>query len=37
MVTFLDTKEPFIFQLVAVLADPNGRIFPEIKTTIIGN
>jgi alanyl-tRNA synthetase len=29
--TFLDTKEPFIFQLVAVLADQMGEFFPEIK------
>jgi alanyl-tRNA synthetase len=35
--TFLDTKEPFIFQLVAVLADQMGEFFPKLKTTIIGN
>ncbi|WP_366186945.1 alanine--tRNA ligase [Flavobacterium ovatum] len=29
--TFLDTKEPFIFELVAVLADQMGEFFPEIK------
>lgn len=29
--TFLDTKEPFIYQLVAVLADQMGEFFPEIK------
>jgi alanyl-tRNA synthetase len=29
--TFLDTKEPFIFKLVAVLADQMGAFFPEIK------
>ena len=29
--TFLDTKEPFIFQLVAVLADQMGEFFPEIR------
>ena len=29
--TFLDTKEPFIFELVAVLADQMGAFFPEIK------
>lgn len=30
--TFLNTKEPFIFQLVAVLADQMGEFFPEIKS-----
>ena len=30
--TFLNTKEPFIFQLVAVLADQMGAFFPEIKS-----
>ncbi|MEN9910415.1 MAG: hypothetical protein RLZZ540_3574 [Bacteroidota bacterium] len=29
--TFLGTKEPFINQLVAVLADQMGEFFPEIK------
>ncbi|WP_418262181.1 alanine--tRNA ligase [Flavobacterium faecale] len=29
--TFLNTKEPFIFELVAVLADQMGEFFPEIK------
>jgi len=29
--TFLDTKEPFINQLVAVLANQMGEFFPEIK------
>jgi alanyl-tRNA synthetase len=29
--TFLNTKEPFIYQLVAVLADQMGDFFPEIK------
>ena len=29
--TFLNTKEPFINQLVAVLADQMGEFFPEIK------
>ena len=29
--TFLDTKEPFIFELVQVLADQMGEFFPEIK------
>ncbi|MBQ0907922.1 alanine--tRNA ligase [Flavobacterium sp. F-328] len=29
--TFLDTKEPFINKLVAVLADQMGEFFPEIK------
>jgi alanyl-tRNA synthetase len=30
--TFLDTKEAFIYQLVAVLADQMGEFFPEIKS-----
>ncbi|OCB78099.1 alanine--tRNA ligase [Flavobacterium crassostreae] len=30
--TFLDTKEPFIYQLVAVLAEQMGAFFPEIKS-----
>ncbi|WP_284651429.1 alanine--tRNA ligase [Flavobacterium terrisoli] len=30
--TFLNTKEPFINKLVAVLADQMGEFFPEIKT-----
>ena len=30
--TFLNTKEPFIYQLVAVLANQMGEFFPEIKT-----
>ncbi|WNM19109.1 alanine--tRNA ligase [Flavobacterium capsici] len=30
--TFLDTKEPFINQLVAVLANQMGEFFPEIKS-----
>ena len=30
--TFLDTKEPFIYQLVAVLANQMGAFFPEIKS-----
>ncbi|MBS7785741.1 alanine--tRNA ligase [Flavobacterium sp. CYK-55] len=30
--TFLNTKEPFINQLVAVLAEQMGAFFPEIKT-----
>jgi alanyl-tRNA synthetase len=30
--TFLDTKEPFIFKLVEVLADQMGEFFPEIKS-----
>ncbi len=30
--TFLDTKEPFIYQLVEVLATQMGDFFPEIKT-----
>jgi alanyl-tRNA synthetase len=29
--TFLNTKEPFIYQLVAVLADQMGDFFPEIR------
>ena len=29
--TFLNTKEPFVYQLVAVLADQMGDFFPEIK------
>jgi alanyl-tRNA synthetase len=29
--TFLNTKEPFIFQLVEVLANQMGTFFPEIK------
>lgn len=29
--TFLDTKEPFIYKLVAVLANQMGEFFPEIK------
>ncbi len=29
--TFLNTKEPFIHKLVAVLADQMGEFFPEIK------
>ena len=29
--TFLDTKEPFIYQLVSVLANQMGEFFPEIK------
>ena len=29
--TFLDTKEPFIYQLVEVLANQMGAFFPEIK------
>ncbi len=37
--TFLNTKEPFIFQLVAVLADQMGGFFPEIKSqeTLVTN
>jgi alanyl-tRNA synthetase len=27
----LNIKEPFIYQLVAVLADQMGEVFPEIK------
>ena len=30
--TFLNTKEPFIYQLVEVLANQMGEFFPEIKT-----
>jgi alanyl-tRNA synthetase len=30
--TFLNTKEPFIFKLVEVLAEQMGEFFPEIKT-----
>ena len=30
--TFLNTKEPFIYQLVAVLAEQMGEFFPEIKS-----
>ena len=30
--TFLNTKEPFINKLVAVLADQMGEFFPEIKS-----
>ncbi|WP_293894482.1 alanine--tRNA ligase [Flavobacterium sp.] len=29
--TFLNTKEPFIYKLVEVLADQMGEFFPEIK------
>ena len=29
--TFLNTKEPFIYKLVAMLADQMGEFFPEIK------
>ncbi|RRJ90431.1 alanine--tRNA ligase [Flavobacterium macacae] len=29
--TFLDTKEPFVYKLVAVLANQMGEFFPEIK------
>ncbi|WP_445721986.1 alanine--tRNA ligase [Flavobacterium sp.] len=29
--TFLDTKEPFIYQLVEVLSNQMGEFFPEIK------
>ncbi len=29
--TFLDKKEPFIYELVAVLADQMGEFFPEIR------
>jgi alanyl-tRNA synthetase len=29
--TFLDTKEPFIYKLVEVLANQMGEFFPEIK------
>src|SRR5690606_5024198 len=30
--TFLDKKEPFIFELVNVLSDQMGDFFPEIKS-----
>jgi alanyl-tRNA synthetase len=30
--TFLDTKEPFIYKLVEVLANQMGAFFPEIKS-----
>ena len=30
--TFLNTKEPFIFKLVEVLAEQMGEFFPEIKS-----
>lgn len=30
--TFLNTKEPFIYELVAVLANQMGEFFPEIKS-----
>ncbi|WP_395053978.1 alanine--tRNA ligase [Flavobacterium sp.] len=30
--TFLDTKEPFIYKLVEVLANQIGEFFPEIKS-----
>ncbi|MGL2966524.1 alanine--tRNA ligase [Flavobacterium sp. XGLA_31] len=30
--TFLNTKEPFIYKLVPVLADQMGEFFPEIKS-----
>ncbi len=30
--TFLNTKEPFIYRLVSVLADQMGEFFPEIKS-----
>ncbi len=32
--TFLNTKEPFIFKLVEVLADQMGEAFPEIRSQI---
>ena len=32
--TFLDTKEPFIYKLVAVLANQMGAFFPEIKSQL---
>ena len=37
--TFLGTKEPFIYELVAVLANQMGEFFPEIKTqqTLVTN
>jgi alanyl-tRNA synthetase len=30
--TFLNTKEPFIYKLVEVLANQMGEFFPEIKS-----
>ena len=37
--TFLDTKEPFIYKLVAVLANQMGEFFPEInlQQTLVTN
>ncbi len=37
--TFLDKKEPFIFELVEVLANQMGEFFPEIKSqqTLVTN
>ena len=37
--TFLNTKEPFIYQLVAVLSDQLSEFFPEIKSqqTLVTN
>ena len=37
--TFLNTKEPFIYQLVEVLANQMGEFFPEIKSqqTLVTN
>jgi alanyl-tRNA synthetase len=37
--TFLGTKEPFIYELVEVLANQMGEFFPEIKTqqTLVTN
>ncbi|MBK0370436.1 alanine--tRNA ligase [Flavobacterium agrisoli] len=37
--TFLNTKEPFIYQLVEVLANQMGEFFPEIKSqkTLVSN
>ncbi len=37
--TFLDTKEPFIYKLVEVLANQMGEFFPEIKSqqTLVTN
>ncbi len=37
--TFLDTKEPFIYKLVEVLATQMGEFFPEIKSqqTLVTN
>ncbi|MDP2159339.1 MAG: alanine--tRNA ligase [Flavobacterium sp.] len=37
--TFLNTKEPFIYELVAVLANQMGEFFPEIKSqqTLVTN